>query len=172
MKRILLAVLFLLAMSSYAVAGTITTVEPSGAFTIDTDGVATLSATAAITTTGVISGKMPTVINSDDATYEISAAQASAGTFFLATNAAGNTFTLPSAAAGMVVCVKNGQAVSQTLTIDTDGTDYIVLPTGARTSAAGDYYAATASASNQICLVAFDTTDWYVTSTVGTWAEE
>lgn len=102
----------------------------------------------------------------------ITAAQARAGIFILNTYAGTTTFTLPSAAAGMAVCVRNGQGNSQVLRIDTDGTDYIVKSDGARTSGAGDYYGATADDKNQICVVAFDTTDWYVTSEVGTWTEE
>ena len=123
-------------------------------------------------TTGTISGKIPIVINSDDATYDVTQAQARANTFFLSTNATETTYTLPAAEAGMAVCIRQGQGNAQILRVDTDGSDYIVLPTGARTSSAGDHYDATSSASNQICLVAFDTTDWYVTSSVGTWAEE
>ena len=53
-----------------------------------------------------------------------------------------------------------------------NGTDYLVNPDGTRTSAAGDYYGCTSSNENQICAVTFDATDWYVTSEVGTCAEE
>lgn len=110
--------------------------------------------------------------NWGNSTYSISTAQAQGGIYILNTYAGAKTYTLPSAAAGMAVCVKNGQGVAQILRIDTDGTDYIVMSTGARTSAAGDYYGATANAKNQICVVTFDTTDWYVIGEVGTWSEE
>lgn len=125
-----------------------------------------------IVTTGTISGKMATVVENTATTWNVTTAQARAGTFFINTNAGTKTFVLPAAEAGQAVCVKNGQGVAQILRVDTDGTDYIVKLTGARTSAAGDYYGATASATNQICLVCFDDTDWYVTSEVGTWTEE
>lgn len=125
-----------------------------------------------VLTTGTISGKIPTVVNSDTASYNVSLAQVRACTFFLTTNTATTTYTLPAAEAGACACFKMGQGNAQVLRIDTDGTDYIVMSTGARTSAAGDYYGASSSATNQICVAAFDTTDWYVTSTVGTWTEE
>jgi hypothetical protein len=125
-----------------------------------------------IVTTGTISGKIPVVVNSGTTEYAVTQAQVQAGTFFITTVAGATTYTLPGAEAGAWVCFKMGQGNAQTLTLDTDGTDYIVMTTGARTSAAGDYYAATSSASNQICVVAFDATDWYATSAVGTWAEQ
>lgn len=75
MKRILLAVLFLLTISSFAVAGTITTVEPSGDVTVNTSGVAAIKASVSLTTpninvatgtslalTGNLTGTMPSVI--------------------------------------------------------------------------------------------------------------
>jgi hypothetical protein len=136
-------------------------------------GVTSLSFSAInLVTTGTISGLLPTVVDNTATSLSITQAQARAGTFFLNTYAGTKTFVLPAAEAGMAVCIKNGQGVAQVLRVDTDGTDYIVMSTGARTSAAGDYYGATASASNQICLACFDATDWYVTSTVGTWTEE
>lgn len=121
---------------------------------------------------GTISGLLPTVTNSDTASYNVTAAQMSAGTFFITTNAATTTYNLPSAVNGYVACFRMGQGNAQVLRIDTDGTDYIVMSTGARTSVAGDYYGATSSASNQVCVVAFDATDYYVTSEIGTWTEE
>lgn len=117
--------------------------------------------------------RMMTVVDSGSGAYTISAAQARVGTFFVNTYAGVKTYNLPAAEAGMVVCVKNGQGNARALTVDTDGTDYIVMSTGARTSAAGDYYTAAASdAKNQVCLATFDATDWYVVSEVGTWAEQ
>ncbi|MHA2164122.1 MAG: hypothetical protein ACXABF_17035, partial [Candidatus Thorarchaeota archaeon] len=128
--------------------------------------------TGDLVVTGTISGKMETLSDATATTYNVSDAQASAGTFFITTYAGTKTFVLPAAEAGMHVCVKQGQGVAQILRIDTDGTDYIVMSDGTRTSAAGDYYGATSSNSNQVCVVAFDATDWYVTSEVGAWTEE
>jgi hypothetical protein len=125
-----------------------------------------------IVTTGTVSSAMNTSIYSADGTLNVSVAQAQAGTFFLNTYAGTLKMVLPAAAAGMAVCLKNGQGNNRILQVDTDGTDYIVMSTGARTSGAGDIYAATAATKNQICLVTFDATDWYVTSEIGTWAEE
>jgi hypothetical protein len=94
------------------------------------------------------------------------------GSMFLNTAASTRTFTLPSAVKGMSVCIKNLQGVAQILRLDANTGDYIVKSTGARTSATGEYYGATADAKNQLCVVAYDATDWYVTSEVGTWTEE
>ena len=123
-------------------------------------------------TTSTLSGKLATVVEATATTWNVTTAQAQAGTFFINTNAGTKTFVLPAAEAGMTVCVKHGQGVAQILRIDTDGTDYIVMADGTRTSGAGDYYGATSSNSNQVCVVTFDTTDWYVTGEVGTWTEE
>jgi len=116
--------------------------------------------------------QIQTVVDSGSGDYSISDAQARAGTYFINTYAGTKTFILPAAAANRAVCVRNGQGNARELRIDTDGTDYIVKLTGARTSAAGDYYACTADAKNSICVVAFDATDWYVVSEAGTCAEQ
>lgn len=118
------------------------------------------------------SQKLPIIVNSDTNSYSVTAAQMAAGTFFITTNAATTTYVLPAAAAGYAACFRMGQGNAQVLRIDTDGTDYIVKSTGARTSSAGDYYGATSSAANQVCVVAFNATDYYVTSETGTWTEE
>jgi len=120
----------------------------------------------------VLKGKINTVVDNSATTYNVSAAEASSGTFFLNTNAGTKTYVLPGAAAGQMVCIKNGQGNAQVLRFDTDGTDYIVMSTGARTTAAGDYYNLSADAKNQMCAVCFDATDWYITSEVGTATEE
>jgi len=116
--------------------------------------------------------KMETVVDSTATTYNVNVIQARVGTVFWNTYAGTKTFVMPAAEANMAVCIRNSQGVSQILRADTDGTDYIVKPDGSRTTAAGDYYGATASASNQLCLATGDSTDWYVTSEVGTWSEE
>jgi hypothetical protein len=125
-----------------------------------------------LSVTGTLSGKMPTVVDGAASPYSISVAEARAGTFFMNTLAGTKQFILPAAEAGMAVCIRNGQGVNQILQVHSDATDFIVMSTGVRTSASTDYYGATASVKNQICLVVFDTTDWYVTSEVGTWTEE
>ena len=116
---------------------------------------------------------MVSVVNSDTASYAVTAAQARANTLFLTTNAATTTYILPPAEDGMMACFVMGQGNSQILGIDTDGTDFIVkFADRARTTLAGDYYQATASAKNKVCVVAYDATDWYVENEVGTWTEE
>jgi hypothetical protein len=123
-------------------------------------------------TVGAIT-QIQTVVNSASGTVNITDAQARAGTFFVNTYAGTTTFNLPTAAANRSVCVRNGQGNAQVLRFDlTTGTNYLVKPTGARTSAAGEYYGCTADAGNQMCAVAFGTGDWYITSEKGTCAEE
>lgn len=125
-------------------------------------------------TTGSIpfTGAIRTVGKGSDYTIGTDDADEAYGSFFVNTGASTRTFTLPSAVAGMSVCVRNGQGVSQILRLDANTGDYIVKSTGARTSASAEYYGATADAKNQLCVVAYDSTDWYVTSEVGTWSEE
>ncbi len=123
----------------------------SNAATISTStGVLTLGFSAInLVTTGTISGLMPTVVENTATTYNITQAQARAGTFFVNTNAGTKTWVLPAAEAGMAVCVRQGQSVAQIMRADTDGTDYLVLhSTGVRTTSAGDYIEWSASAKN------------------------
>lgn len=88
-------------------------------------------------------------------------------------NTAASTRTLTvTAGAGKSGCFRNAQGVAQILRVDAATGDYIVKSTGARTSASGEYYGATADAKNQICWASYDDTDIYVTSEVGTWTEE
>ena len=125
-------------------------------------------------TTGAIpfTGAIRTVGKSSDYTIGTDDADEAYGTLFVNSGASTRVFTLPSAVAGMSVCIRNGQGVAQILRLDAGTGDYIVKSTGARTSAAAEYYGATADAKNQLCVVAYDSTDWYVTSEVGTWTEE
>ena len=140
------------------------TAQASGVTIDDNDNIAT---------TGTISGKMVSVVNSDTASYAVTAAQARANTLFLTTNAATTTYILPPAEAGMMACFVMGQGNKKILGIDTDGTDFIVkFSDRARTTLAGNYYQATASAKNKVCVAAYDETDWYVENEVGTWTEE
>ena len=131
----------------------------------------TIDAAGNVTAAAFLGGKMPIVEENTATTFNITTAQAQANTYFLNINAGTKTWNLPAAEAGMAVCIKNGQGVANIMQVDTDGTDYLVLPTGARNTA-GKYYGATASATNQICLACFNATDWYVLSTVGTWTIE
>jgi len=118
-------------------------------------------------------GKIPVVVDAAASAVTVTVTQARSGTLFINTLAGTKQYILPPAEAGMSVCFRNGQGNARILQVDTDGTDYIVVnSTGLRTTSAGDIYAATASAKNQICLAAFDATDWYVMSEIGTWAEE
>ena len=120
-----------------------------------------------------LQGTVPVnLVNSSAAAVQVNAEHAAAWAYWLTTNAATTTYTLPPAAPGMRLCFGMGQGNSQILRINPDDADYIVLATGARTSAAGDYVGATASAGNRICLAAYDETYSYITYSNGTWAEE
>lgn len=145
--------------------------DGTGGKTTQSSGV-TIDDNDNVSTTGTLSGKMATVVNSDTASYNVTTAQAQAGTLFLTTNTATTTYNLPAAEAGMTACFSMGRGNSQVLRIDTDGTDFIVKSNRARTGTAGDYYGATASATNKVCVAAYDATDWYIESEVGTWTEE
>jgi hypothetical protein len=125
-----------------------------------------------LVTTGIIHGAIKTSGKSADYTIGTDDADEAYGTVFLNTAASTRTFTLPSAVAGMSVCIKNDQAVAQILRLDANTGDYIVKETGARTSASAEYYGSTADAGAMLCVVAYDATDWHVTSARGTWTEE
>lgn len=101
----------------------------------------------------------------------VTTAQARAGTFFFNSLSGTKQFDLPAAEENMSVCFRNTYGNSQIIQVDPNGSEYIVKSDGTRTSAGGDHYAATAGDEIQVCFVC-DGTDWYVTSEVGTWAEE
>ena len=116
-------------------------------------------------------GKINVDTDSSASPTSITAAQARGGILVINSLSGTKQFDLPACEAGMSVCVRNSQGNSQILQIDPNGSEYIVMSDGTRTSAGGDYYGATADESNQVCVVS-DGTDWYVTSEVGTWSEE
>jgi len=174
MKRIFLAlcIVSLLASTAWAVDVKISALPAVTSVTPASDilPVVAAGATSKITVANFM--KMGVVVYSADGALNVTADQANQGTFFINTYAGTLVMTLPAAGAGMAVCLRNGQNNSRILQVHSDGTDYLVLPaTGVRNTAA-NHFAATASPTNQICLVAVDTTDWYITSTVGTWAAE
>lgn len=147
--------------------------------TIDLDqtaNTAIISSSTGLTliTTGSIplNGAIKVVAKSADYTIGTDNTNEAYGAIFFNTAASTRTFTLPSAVAGMSVCIKNDQGVAQILRLDANTGDYIVKETGARTSASAEYYGSTADAGAQLCVVAYDATDWHVTSVRGTWTEE
>ena len=83
-------------------------------------------------------------------------------------------YTLPSGVAGMSVCIQQVQGQSSAITIAVPSGDYIVYEGVRGTQEAGGDEADLASAgaaTDKICLMAYDATDWYVVSSTGTWAE-
>lgn len=128
----------------------------------------TMISTGSIPFTGAINVKA----KSSDYTVGTDDADEAYGTMFVNTGTSTRTFTLPSAAAGMNMCFKNTQGNAQSIRIDAGTGDYIVKSDGNRTSASGEYYGCTASASCMVCVVAYDDTDWHVMAERGTWAEE
>jgi hypothetical protein len=115
-------------------------------------------------TTGTIQGAIKVV--SDDDARSVSAAEAY-GILFINTGTI--DATLPSAVAGMCVCIYQGQGNTGAITIQPNTSDYLVID-GARGTAATDY-ASTGAAGDRICVVAADATDWIVTSKTGTFSE-
>ena len=141
--------------------------------TVGTDtGVTRVTTALQLVTTGYVLGPIKIVAKSSDYTIGTDDANEAYGAIFINTGASTRTFTLPSAVAGMSCCIKNAQAVAQILRLDAGADDYIVMETGARTSAAAEYYGSTADAGAMLCVVAVDATDWHVTAKVGTWAQE
>ena len=75
------------------------------------------------------------------------------------------TITLPSAVAGMCYTVLSVEA--QTITIDVDGSDQIMV----LTDSTGDSIDSAGAAGNMITLCAVDATEWYVVGSSGTWSD-
>jgi len=146
--------------------------QEQSASTVTEDGTEMNLQALNMVTTGVVLGGIKVVTKSADYTIGTDDSHEAYGGFFFNTAASTRTFTLPSAVAGMSVCIKNAQGVAQILRLDANTDDYIVKSTGARTSAAAEYYGSTADASAMLCVVAYDSTDWHVTAERGTWTEE
>jgi hypothetical protein len=130
-------------------------------------GVTEINTTLQFATTGDIMGGINISSKSGAYTVGTDDAHESYGTLFVATGAA--DLTLPSAVAGMSICLMQGQGNTSALTIQPNTGDYLVVD-GARETAATDYVS-TGAADEKICVAAADATDWYVTSIVGTWSE-
>lgn len=111
-------------------------------------------------TTGTISGGMPSTTDSDGMT--ISTAEGY-GYIHWATGA--GTWTLPSAAAGMNLCVYSTTAAA--VSVDAATGDQI-KPT---TNSTGDKITNDSTAGSFVCLVAADATDWHVLGMRGTWTD-
>jgi hypothetical protein len=78
------------------------------------------------------------------------------------------TVTLPSAVAGMNVCVANGNTVTAALTVDCDGSDAFVLDGVA--GADGAHMASAGAAGDIICVTAISASQWLATFDTGTWS--
>jgi len=126
---------------------------------------------AELHTSGSITGGIEVVSKTGDYTIgSTNAYEAYGGLIFNLTDST-RTFTLPSAVGGMSVCVLNGQGVSSILRLDAASGDYIVLD-GTKPGTAGEYIGSSGAAADQVCVVARNTEDWYVTSKIGTWTAE
>jgi hypothetical protein len=130
-------------------------------------GVTEINTTLQFATTGDIMGGINISSKSGAYTVGTDDAHESYGTLFVATGAA--DLTLPSAVAGMSICLMQGQGNTSALTIQPNTGDYLVVD-GARETAATDY-ASSGAAEDKICAVAVSADDWIVTSTSGTWSE-
>ena len=113
-----------------------------------------------LVTTGKIKGAIDVISDADGRTIDAADAY---GSMHFATGA--GTWTLPSAAAGMSLCVYSTGA--NAVVVDAATGDQI-KPT---TNATGDSVTNNSTAGSFICLVAADATDWYVVGKAGTWTD-
>jgi len=126
---------------------------------------------------GVLESNSPIVApiksSAHDTNYTIGTnnTQEAYGHVFLNSAAGAITFTLPSAVAGMNVCIMQEQGDTGAITVQPAAGDYIVYQ-GARSDTAADYWVSGGAAEDKLCLVAHDATDWYATGDAGTWTEE
>ncbi len=73
--------------------------------------------------------------------------------------------TLPSAVAGMCYTILSVEA--QTVTVDVDASDQIMV----YTNATGDSIDSAGAAGNMVKLCAADATEWYVMGAIGVWTD-
>ena len=115
----------------------------------------------------------PIKSSAHDGAYTIGTdnAEEAYGMLFLNSAAGVITFTLPTAVAGMNLCIMQEYGDTGAITVQPAANDYIVYQ-GARSDSAADYWVSGGAAGDKICLVAHDATDWYATGAYGTWTEE
>jgi len=126
---------------------------------------------------GVLESSHPIVApiksSAHDAAYTVGTnnTEEAYGHVFLNSVGGAFTLTLPSAVAGMNLCVMQEQGDTGAITVQPADGDYIVYQ-GARSDTAADYWVSGGAAGDKMCIVAHDATDWYVTGSYGTWTEE
>jgi hypothetical protein len=146
----------------------------------DTSNTIALSSTTGVTemnfssfnlvTTGKILGGV-NVSSKTAATYTIGTddSDEANGTVFINGDNDAIDFTLPSAVAGMSVCIFQANGVSGAITIQPNTGDYL-LKDGSRGTAATDYVS-TGDGGDAICVCAISADDWLITRESGTWSE-
>lgn len=129
-----------------------------------------LAATGAVSgTTGTFSGTLTGLVN-------VSATPGSVTNFngtYVVTAAADIDLTLPSAAAGYSVCIRQGQGRTDAITVTAASGDYLVKDGVRGTVEAGGGESTLTSggvATDKACFVAVTADDWYMDYT-GTWSE-
>jgi len=135
-------------------------------------GVTEINTALNFVTTGIIHGAIKISAKSGGYTVGSDDPHESYGTMFVNTGA--NKYQLPTPAAGMNFCIMSAQGDTNIITIAIADADYIVIDGVRGTIENNDDAAEIASlgaAGDQICLIAYDATDWYVISDKGTWAE-
>jgi len=149
---------------------------PSSAATVDSSG--NLNATTLIAS-GIVDGKAPVTITTG-ASCTLGTASGCNSTKYLsgytinqeATAATAITYTLPTAAAGLQYCVKNGYngsaADTGTLEILTSASGQFIVYNGS-ISATNGYIISGGAAGDAACVVGIDATHWEAYAQVGTW---
>ena len=130
-----------------------------------------LTGIGSIKIAGVIEGAVNVLGVNGAYTIGTTEATEAYGTLFISNGATPVLLMPETLVAGMSGCLMQGQGRTDVLKLDANTSDYIVL-NGVRTTAAAEYVASAGAASDKICWVVGDTTDIYITGTVGTWTEE
>lgn len=158
-------------------AGSQASQTPSSAATVDSSG--NLNATTLISA-GIVDGKAPVTLTTG-ASCTLGTASGCNSTKYLsgytinqeATAATAITYTLPTAAAGLQYCVKNGNngsaADTGTLEILTSAAGQFIDVNGTL-SATGGYVISGGAAGDAACVVGIDSTHWEFYAQVGAWA--
>ena len=186
MKRILLAVLFLLAMSSFAVAGTITTVEPTGDVTFNTSGVATIKSSVSLTTPIITSLEVLVDCNGEADPYAyctsanastLTATQTSRTIINSYGRGEAQTVTLPAAATGMTFIAMVGTQHNSAWKIQRAGSDTITWSSGGTDTTGKTYFQETnQGVGSRVSCITYKSGasawTWLCGSVTGTWVTD
>lgn len=132
------------------------------------DGVPIGGTTPAAGAFTTLNGKYTILTDTDIASNNITAAQASMGSIIFNDSSGNVDYNLPPAAAGLSIRVKAVSA--HKITLDPDGSDVINLIDGTALTA-GNAVDSDSSNGAYLWLVAYDAVDWWVMGQVGAWSD-